>query len=494
MPTFMLKLDYYDLSGGMNSKTSPLFIGNNECELIQNYHLDNLGSLTKRNGIANLVGQIVNDKPVLGMYFFKDIQGTDYSNVLVAIDDSGSANSDIFDIETNAWTISKANDTAGALPVFCSFVDYVFRTNGSDAMSSSNNPPSAWGTTNCLATLIPKYCCVWEDRVYALNDNSATKYPSRIYWSSLPSGTPLALTWTSASDYADINPDDNDEITWGEPFGKMMAIFKNKALYRWTFGQVEPDKIIDQGTPQGRTVKQTAGIMFWANIFGVWAWTGIGQPKLISRKVQDFIDVIPTLANMRAEVDYDHYYLYIGDVTVKGTTYSNTMLVYTISAKAWHIETYPFEIKAMARFETKTLGNTAIYDTIYLGDDDGYVYRKGTGTSDYLGTTAKNINGRIITKEYPLVNFPKTSNLEQLYFLAQKGTGAKVNYMIDKGDLKPWKDLLHRITQGKMSGRARTIQFSITDNSVTQSQIEGFSIELQEEKDQRRKKDAPNNL
>lgn len=481
-------LSNFNFSGGQNSKTSPLFIANNECELIQNYHLDNLGSLTKRNGISTaLIGQIVNNKSILGMYFFKDLQSTN-SNVLVAINDATDTNSDIFDIETNAWVISKVDDTAGALPVFASFINYVFRTNGSNAMGSSTNPPTAWGTTNCLATLLPKYCCVWEDRVYALNDNSGTKYPSRIYWSSLPTGTPLAITWTSASDYADINPDDNDEITWGEPFGNVLLIFKNKALYRWTFGQVEPDKIIDVGTSQGRTVKQTQGIVFFANKYGVYAYTGYSQPLLISKKVQDFIDAIPAanLTNMRAEIDHDHYHLYIGDVTVDTIAYANVMLVYTISTKSWHIETYPFEIKSMARFETATLGATSISDAIYLGDDDGYLYQKNTGTSDYVGSTENTINGRIITKEYPLVNFPKTSILDNLTFLAQKGTGSKVNYRLDRGDWKGWKDLKSRITTGKIAGRAKTIQFSITDNSTTTSQIEGFSLEVEGEKETRR--------
>jgi hypothetical protein len=188
-------------------------------------------------------------------------------------------------------------------------------------------------------------------------------------------------------------------------------------------------------------------------------------------------------------VDNDHYYLYIGDVTVEGETYANTMLVYTISAKGWHIETYPFEIKSMARFWRKTLGTTEIYDSIYLGDDDGFVYRKGSGTQDYLGTTAKPINGRIITKEYPLYNFPSYSNLDNLDFLAQKGTGAKVNYRIDRGDWKAWKDLQKRITSDKISGRARTLQFSITDNSTTTSQLEGFSVQLKVDEALRRDKD-----
>lgn len=487
------KIDNFDMSGGMNSKTSPLFIKNSECELVQNYHMDNLGSLTKRNGVAYLIGQVrtgAGTRNIRGMFFFKDSQGTDYTNVLVAIDDAAGTNSDIFDIASNAWAISKADDTVSALPVFTTFIDYAFRTNGSDAMGSSADL-ATWGTTNCLATLKPKYTCVWEDRIYAGNDNSTTKYPSRIYWSSLPSGTPLAVTWTSASDYADINPDDNDVITWLEPFGKMLLVFKEKALYRWTFGQVEPDKIIDQGTPQGRTVKQIQGICFFANKFGVWAFTGSGYPQIISRKVQDFIDAIPAanLIEMRAEIDHDHYYLHIGNVTVNTVSFSNVMLVYTISLKSWHLETYPFIVKSMARFEAKTLGSTTINDAIYLGDDDGFVYQKGTGTSDYDGTTAKPIDGRIVTKEYPLPNFPKTSNLNNLYFLARKGVGIKVNYRLDRGDWKGWHDLQTRITEEKIGGRARTLQFSLTDYSTKTSQLEGFSIECKPETTDRRKQE-----
>lgn len=487
----MIKKDYYDFSKGQNSKTSPLFIADNECELVQNYHMDNLGALTKRDGITTLVGQIVNNKPILGMYYFKDSQGTDYSNVLVTIDDASSTNSDIFNIESNAWANSKADDTAGALPIFTTFLDNVFRVNGAQKVGVTSDL-ATWTDVDTPDTTVPdlktKYITVWQDRVYTANENGGTKYPSRLYWSSLhDSGD---ITWDIVYDYSDINPDDNDEITWIEPFGEKLLVFKNEAIYRWTYGDnVEPDKLITEGTPQGRTVKQTQGIIFFANIRGIYAYTGYGQPLLISKKIKDFTDAIPTLANMRAEVDYDHYYLYVGDLTVKGETYSNAMLVYTISLKAWHIETYPFEIKSMARFKSKTLAATVIYDSIYLGDDDGFVYRKETGVQDVNGTTATAINGRIVSKEYPLHNFPNYSIIDNLYFLTQKANGAKVNYRIDRGDWKPWKDLKQRITDGKVGqggDRARTIQFSITDNSITKSQIEGLSIAFKEERSIRR--------
>ena len=473
---------YLDMSGGANTETSPLFMKDNECEVIENYHLDSLGSLKKRGGLAYLIGQIVDNMSILNMFYFKDSQGTDYSNILVAINAAGGATSLIKKIATNAWANSKTGDTASAVPIFCTFIDYVFRTNGSDAMGSSADL-SSWGTTNCLATLTPKYCCVFEDRVYALNDNSSTKYPSRIYWSSLPSGTPLAVTWTPATNYADINPDDNDDITWGEPFGKTLLIFKNESLYRWTFGQTEADRVPGtQGTPQGLTVKQTQGICFWANKYGVWALTQPnGTPMLISKKVQSFISGVTTLTNMRAEVDHDHYKLSIGTVTVKGITYTNCVLVYTISKKSWHWETYPFTITAMARMKAKTLGTTTLYDEIYLGDSDGFVYRTNTGSTDYNGTTAKAINARIYTKEYALAKFPRKTVLEYLWFLAQQAVGTKINYRVDRRDFRPWRDLDDRVSEGKIVGSGKTIQFSITDNSKIQSQIEGFLIQTEGE-------------
>ena len=469
----MAKLDFYDMSGGMNNKPAPLFIADKDCELVQNYHMDNLGSLTKRNGILYLIGQTVNNKSITGMFLFDDKLGTDYSNILISVDTV------IKKVASNAWTDSDTGLTSGDELYFESFVDYVFRTDGRNVMESSADL-TTWGTTNCLATLIPKYVRLWEDRLYWLNDNSATKYPSRIGWSELPTGTPLALTF-GADNWADINPDDNDEITWGEPFGKVFLIFKEHALYHWTFGQVEPDRIINVGTPAGgRTVKQVQGICFFANKDGVYAHTGAGQPKLISRKVQPWIDAISDLTAMRAEVDTDHYYFYIGDVTVDSVDYANVMLVYTLSLDSWHIETYPFEITSMTRFKRKTLSTTTeVYDSIYLGDDDGFVYRKNTGTSDYLGTATKPISGQIITKEYPLIDFPNPSILQKLYVLAQ-GTGAKVNYRINRGRWNAWKDLTKRLTEGRIAGKGHTLQLSITDNSETISQIEGFSIEVKE--------------
>lgn len=484
------RFDIYDLSGGQNNQVSPLFIRNNESEIIQNYQMDNVGSLTRRLGTSTrLISAVETAKPVLAMYLFRDREGTNFSNILVGIDKADGSQGLLKTISTgDIWAESKTSETTGSIPNFTTFIDHVFRVTGDKVVESETNPrDTTWGATNCPATITPKYICVWQDRVYVANDTQSSN-ASRIFWSSLPAenGT---ITWTTGTDYADINPDDRDIITWIEPFGDKMLVFKEKALYRWTFGQVEPDRIIDIGTPQGLTVKQTHGICFFANRNGVYAYT-LGRPKKISQRIRPFIDQIPSLTAMRAEVDDDHYYLYIGTVTVEGMTFTNCMLVYTISLDGWHIETWPYAIHSMARLQEVTPSGTviALYDAIYIGDAAGFIYQKGTGNSDYNGTTATAINGYVRGKEQP-VNFPKSGLLEQGYILSQKAQGAKVNYRIDRAkDFKPWTDLKERITSKPLSGRAKTIQFSFTDNSVVEgSRIEGYSVEYKAEQEIRRK-------
>ena len=143
--------------------------------------MDNLGSLTKRNGILYLIGQLPYAASILGMYYFKDSQGTDYSNLLIAQNDvGGSGHSDIYKITTNAWAVSKADDIKSALPVFTTFLDSVFRTNGSDKVGITADL-TTWTDVDTPDTTVPdlkpKYTCVCEDRVYVAHEYGAAKYP-----------------------------------------------------------------------------------------------------------------------------------------------------------------------------------------------------------------------------------------------------------------------------------------------------------------------------
>ena len=453
-----------NFSGGMNTKASPLILKDNQAELILNYNLDKLGGLTKRNGYATYLSQPVAGMTINGLYQFNDQSAGTQEQLMVA-NVAGNANGIIYYNAAGTWTAAKSDDTASKKSRFSSFIDYVFRANGANVVASSADGIT-WGTTNAPAVIIPAYTAVFQDRVYFAN--GITSNLSRIWYSSLPSGG--AITWTTASDWIDINPDDGDQITALENNGNRLLIFKNRALFRWTFGQVEPDRLIGVGTSSQESVKTNfdVGITFFANPFGVYAYSG-GRPKLISRKIQSFIDAVSDWTNVFAEVDGDHYYLAVGDVTVSGRVYTNAMFVYHISLDAWTIYTTATAVKFMARMPT-----TYPVDTLYFGSTDGRTYTFLTGTAD--NTSA--ISAELISKEI-LLSFPTRTNIQWVDIFSSQRSSTNVFYDTDRADkFSPLGALKERVssfpvkTQGCNSVRIRT-----TENSGVVSMIEGFNIE-----------------
>jgi len=454
-----------NFSGGVNTKASPLILRDNEAELILNYNLDKLGALTKRCGYATYLTQPVAAMTINGLYQFNDMSTGTQEQLMVA-NAAGGATGIIYYNNAGTWTSAKAGETASSKSRFSSFIDYVFRVNGADVVASSANG-IAWGTTNAPITIKPAFTTVYQDRVYMANGRIATQF-SRIWYSSLP--TAGAITWTIATDWVDVNPDDGDQITALENNGNRLLIFKNRSLYRWSFGQVEPDRLIGAGTSSQESVKTNfdVGITFFANPRGVYAYSG-GRPKLISRKIQNFIDAVSDWTNVFAEVDGDHYYLAVGNVTVDGRTYTNTMLVYHVSLDAWTIYTTATPIKWMANMPT-----TYPVDTIYFGSNDGRTYQFLTGTTDNTST----INAELTSKEI-LLSFPNRTNATWIDVFASQRVSSNVFYDLDRASsFAPLKTLTKRVTNFNVKKQeCNTIRLRVTDNSAAVSVIEGFNIE-----------------
>lgn len=281
------------------------------------------------------------------------------------------------------------------------------------------------------------------------------------------SGTPT-IDWDLTNNWFDVNPDDGDEITGLENNGNRLLIFKNRAMYRWTYGQVEPDRLIGVGTSSQESVKTNfdLGITFFANRWGIYAYTG-GRPKLISRKIQKYVDAVSDWTNVFGEVDQDHYYLAVGNLTVDGRTFTNSMFVYHISLDAWTIYTTATPVKWMAR-----LMPTSPVENIYFGDNTGRTYLFLTGAID----NATDISGEILTKEYTL-SFPEITTLNDIYVFAQQRINAQVKYNLDrKGDFKPTSDLIERFTKFGVDKECKTVRLRITDNSSATSIIEGYNF------------------
>lgn len=461
-----------NFSGGMNTNTSPLIIKDNEAELIINYKLDKLGQLTRRGALSLGLGDVpVNARDVNGLYQFTKANGTLHQ--LMVANNAGNTNGVIYYISGGLWTVAKNNDTASKKTRFATFVDYVFRVNGSNVVGSSTNA-SAWGTTNCPATITPNFIAVFQDRVYVANGGSATA--SRFWFSSLPSAG--AITWDTTNDWVDVNPDDGDAITALENNGNRLLIFKNRAMYRWTFGQVEPDRVIGVGTSSQESVKTNfdIGVTFFANQRGVYAYSG-GRPKLISRKIQNYIDAVSSWTNVYGEVDNYHYYLNVGSTTVDGRTITNTCLVYHIALDAWTVYALPAPVTWAAR-----LMQSSPIEKVYFA---------GAGSADIISQTWEvtengtvdlsiySIESEFRSKEY-LLSFPQRTNVSWIDLFSTQRLEAYAFYDLDRqNEFVELGAMTQRVSNFRVPfpRECNSIRIKIAVNSTRGSSFEGFNIE-----------------
>lgn len=476
-----------DLSGGMNSKTSPLIIKDNECELAVNYHLDKIGALTKRTGYTQFASQPVSGKRVVGLYNFSKSSGGATEQLMV-VNNAGDTASDIYYNNAGTWTVGLAMafpfGTANTSR-FATFVDYVFHVDLANGVDSSTDGVT-WGTTNCPSGNFEDIA-VFQDRVY-LGQEAGANLRSRLKYSSLPSGG--TITW-GASDYVDINPDDGDRITALENNGNRLLIFKNRSMYRWNFGQVEADRVIGVGTSAKESVKTNfdIGVTFFANQNGVYAYSG-GRPELISRKIQQYIDAVSdwttATGGICAGIDNDHYYLSVGNITVEGKTITNAVFVYHITLDAWTIYSFanrPFIFARMIETQPE--------EALYFGSNDGKTYKMDDAIND-AGTT---IVTEFTSKEY-LISFPYKTDLVRIDTFSNNPGTTQLFYDLDRANKFQSLGVLNanvnnfRVTPLR---ECRSVRINISDASAAQSDIAGFNFEWEQklERDQSKKTKNP---
>lgn len=471
----MPEIGRWDFSGGMVTKKGYLKLEENEVPLILNYHLDQTGDLVKRYGYTRVQGQLVDNKTVNGMFYYTNIQTAANTCSLAVVNNAADSAGVIYYRTTGAWATSKTNDTAGRVSRFASFVNYVFRVNGADAVGTSVNPPgSIWGATNAPATITPNLIAVFQDRVYLANGQTGAQR-SRVWFSSLPNTAGDTITWDTTNNYFHVNPDDNDEITGLENNGNTLLIFKNRSLYRWRYRQVEPDRIIGVGVPTQEAIATNfdLGITFFTNEYGVWAYTG-GFPKNIGRKIQPWIDAIAagTLTSIRSAVDNDHYYVYPGaNLTVGGRTYTNPVFVYTISLDAWTVYTFDDAVGYMGKFISSSS------EDLYFGNTDGEVFQLSgvTVNSDDSGGGAVAIAGEVEFRTEFLAN--SESWVKDITVYSEQPIGPSYSVRFDRTlDWYDVGDTTKRIQTFPVNERGHYVQIRASDNSVGRSVIQGYVL------------------
>lgn len=140
---------FHEVLGGFNSD---IIIANKPTALYQGLNLDlekEPGILRKRNGYQLFGAQLVDNKPLLGLYDFVKSDGT---RVKLAVSNISAGTSSTLSYWTGAaWSDGAASLTASKYGTFESMVGYCFFTNGEEIKTSADG--QTWSTTNLLNTV-----------------------------------------------------------------------------------------------------------------------------------------------------------------------------------------------------------------------------------------------------------------------------------------------------------------------------------------------------
>jgi len=352
--------------GGMHLQTNPLLIRENEASIAKNVDLDEIGTLKKCKGYSIFGDQPTTDK-VLALFAFYKI-GETITRYLLR--DSGG-NVYQYNFSTDKWdAITGATGLDKDIyPTWIVYQNLAIRFNGKD------NPKKFDGENfGDLGGSPPNgdVAALYKDRIYV---SGVSPNYSTLYWSEV--GNPEK--WP-ASNNVDVNNNDGDKIVALVPLFDSLIIFKEYSIWEWQVDMKNNPAFLryitkNIGTTSARSVKNLNGIVYFFNRKGVWMLAQ-KYPELISLKIDKFIRAIQNPYDVVAFTDGNKYCLYVGDLTVDGRDYPNTVLVYDTLYNQWTIKCLAHKMTTITSFikEDKS-------EVIYFGSDNGQCYLWNDGYS-----------------------------------------------------------------------------------------------------------------
>lgn len=450
-----------EFTGGMMSHISDALRPANAARLLLNVGLDLLGALTQRAGTTLLGAAVSGTDDCHGLHHFVNSAGT--TNRVVA-----AFNSNLFAYDGSTWTNVGSTSTTDKVR-FANFTNLVFAVGGGSVTKTWTGNTGLSFTQGSQVTSAPsgKFIATYKQRVYIAGDSSL---PDRLYRSSIVSSAG-AITWTTSTDYIDINPEDGNNITGFGKIANLLLIFKERAMYRWNGSATDAEIVVDVGCSSQESVAQAKGRLFFFNPQGIWMTDG-GYPQEISRPVYDWIKNMSAsfYDDVSGYCDEDHYYCFIGNVTKGGRTFSNVKLVYTISSQTWVAYSYADSFRAFVK-RTDTDGTV----TYLGGDTDGSVQTLHSGTTDN-GTP---ISYEYISGDFELDSGSTTKTLTEMSAYAINGTNTTLAVSGDDGvtfdTFGQLKDKVTVFTGKNVTGQAFQVKIEGI-NSQTAVSFEGFEF------------------
>lgn len=446
-----------------------------------NFHFDSIGSATLRKGLTRVGNALTGN--ILGLYYYVDTVNANPNNQLVMVNDTTA-----YYLSGGAWATIRSSLTAGSLARFTTFLNYLFMVNGTEATAIWDGAAGSFVTTgNASGAPTGKFIENFRTRVWIYGN---TTYPSRLYYSSVPSAvaTPV-ISWSTdpvtGTQWIDISPQDGDFPTGLQRFRNVLLCFKTNRLYRlFDIGQVDPDPYYAVGTSSQESIIETKAGVFFHHSSGIYQYNIYGIVQEVSRPIWDIIRAIPTSSYTSVagwlEPDGDHVCWSVGNVTVRGTSYTNLVIRYSISTMKWTHYSYPNQFLTSIRRQPFYVDGTVQYAV--AGDNAGNVYELNNGLTDDGTPIAYSIIHRWDNLD-SLLSTRKTVQIANFAHIG--GAGSNVAYQTEDNDPDALNDWTNKIGQfqtintgfNTVNAKARKIRFRIWGQSSGQPFVyDGYEL------------------
>lgn len=382
----------------------------------QNVVSDTIGSFTKRLGYTQIGAQMTSAKDILMNVEFQ--YGVTPTRKHIVVCDAATE-SEVYVLSGTTWTQQAQNLTAGAKARGTDFVDYFFLVNYSDATRSYSG--SAWSTsTNVTSAPKAKFIESYRNRLYLGYCNvSATAYPSRVYYSSLPANDG-SITWDTTNDWFYVETQDGNQISALAKNKIYLIIFKENSMFRYD-GTYASTSLKPMSWKLGAVSQES--VVLDENLILFYSRKGVamslgGEPKIISKPIQPIIDRVnqANLGGICAGIEGNHYYCYVGTLTSAlpgdSAVLTKVMLDYDINQNLWTYHTIPDEPQAFGTYTSSGAKKLS------FGDANGEVFTLNEGSDD---------DGTAISTELEFILWPSgpetTSVLQSIYFFGNGDLG-----------------------------------------------------------------------
>lgn len=444
----------------------------------QNVISETIGSFTKRKGYTQIGDAMIAGKDILMNTEFQ--YGTTPTRKHIVVCDDASE-SEVYVLSGSTWGQQAQNLTAGSKARGTDFVDYFFLVNYDDATRSYSG--SAWSTsTNVTSAPKAKYIESYRNRLYLGYCNvSATDYPSRVYFSSLPANDGT-ITWDTTNDWFFVETSDGDQITALAKNKTYLLVFKENSLFRYdgTFSATNLKPMSWKlGTVSQESVVLDENLILFYSRKGITMSIG-GEPKVVSRAVQPIIDRVDqsTLSSICAGISDDYYYCYVGDLTSAldgdSVALEKVMLVYDINQNIWTYFTLADEPQAFGEYTSSGAKKLS------FGDSNGEIFTLNSGSTDDSVSIDTNIeflmwpSGPETTNVFQNAFFFGNSNLGDLDWQWQVDNSGTYSTAVDLSDNYCKKHFADSSIDA--FGRELKMKFS-ESGGANQWRLDGYSVE-----------------